>query len=160
MHVLLPQQSEMTPENGEMLVDLAAQEVLKDLEAVVYEKSFTQYGGLQFSKEVQYLADFCGTHTRVPIHGRFARIRQVAQVLSFDKVCGPCTSPFPNTHTRLAAHIHRLEQPEDVLEFMGNEKVAWKLSAEDTRALLRRRKDFQPAVVLALRLPAQGNDSA
>lgn len=125
----------MTPENGEMLVDLAAQEVLKDLEAVIYEKSFTQYGGLQFSKEVQYLADFCSTHTRVPIHGRFARIRQVAQVLSFDR-------------------------PEDVLEFMGNEKVAWKLSAEDTRALLRRRKDFQPAAVLALRLPAQGEDSA
>ena len=128
-------QDEMTPENGEMLVDLAAQEVLKDLEAVIYEKSFTQYGGLQFSKEVQYLADFCSTHTRVPIQVRFARIRQVAQVLSFDR-------------------------PEDVLEFMGNEKVAWKLSAEDTRALLRRRKDFQPAAVLALRLPAQGEDSA
>lgn len=77
----------MTPENGEMLVDLAAQEVLRDLEAVIYEKWFTQYGGLQFSKEVQYLADFCSTHTSVPIHGRFARIRQVAQVLSFDKVC-------------------------------------------------------------------------
>lgn len=134
-HTCALSQDEMTPENGEMLVDLAAQEVLKDLEAVIYEKSFTQYGGLQFSKEVQYLADFCSTHTRVPIHGRFARIRQVAQVLSFDR-------------------------PEDVLEFMGNEKVAWKLSAEDTRALLRRRKDFQPAAVLALRLPAQGEDSA
>ena len=83
----LQTQNEMTPENGEMLVDLAAQEVLRDLEAVIYEKWFTQYGGLQFSKEVQYLADFCSTHTSVPIHGRFARIRQVAQVLSFDKVC-------------------------------------------------------------------------
>ena len=158
---VLLQQNEMTPENGEMLVDLAAQEVLKDLEAVVYEKAFTQYGGLQFSKEVQYLADFCGTHTRVPIHGRFARIRQVAQVLSLDKVCVP-HAQHRHTH-QTAIHVfggERGKQPEDVLEFMRNEKVAWKLSAEDTRALLRRRKDFSPAAVQALCLPAQGEDSA
>ena len=110
---------------------------------------------------MQYLADFCGTHTRVPIHGRFARIRQVAQVLSLDKVCVP-HAQHRHTH-QTAIHVfggERGKQPEDVLEFMRNEKVAWKLSAEDTRALLRRRKDFSPAAVQALCLPAQGEDSA
>ena len=43
---------------------------------------------------------------------------------------------------------------------MGNEKVAWKLSVEDTRALLRRRKDFQPAEVQSLQFPAQSEGSA
>ena len=77
----------MTEDNGEMLVDLVAQELLRQLEAVIFQKTFTQFGGIQFSKEVQYLADFCSEHTRIPIHGRFARIRQIAQVLSFDRVC-------------------------------------------------------------------------
>ena len=77
----------MTEENGEMLIDLVAQDLLKQLEAVIFEKTFSQFGGIQVSKDVQYFADFCSEHTRIPIHGRFARIRQVAQVLSFDKVC-------------------------------------------------------------------------
>jgi len=83
----MPEQKEMTEDNGEMLVDLVAQELLRQLEAVIFQKTFTQFGGIQFSKEVQYLADFCSEHTRIPIHGRFARIRQIAQVLSLDRVC-------------------------------------------------------------------------
>ena len=77
----------MTKENGELLVDLVAQEVLRVLEAVIFEKQFTQYGGLQVGKEVQYFADFCARRTHVPIHGRFARINQVAQVLMLSSVC-------------------------------------------------------------------------
>ena len=77
----------MIEDNGELLIDLVAQDLLKQLEAVIYEKTFTQFGGIQVSKEVQYFADFCSEHMRIPIHGRFARIRQIAQVLSFDKVC-------------------------------------------------------------------------
>ena len=62
--------------------------------------------------------------------------------------------------THLSHALVFLQQPEDVLAFMGNEKVAWKLSVEDTRALLRRRKDFQPAEVQSLQFPAQSEGSA
>jgi len=40
-----------------------------------------------------------------------------------------------------------------VLEFVGSDKVAWKLSAEDTRELLKRRKEFKLSDIISLKLP-------
>ena len=40
----------MIEDNGELLIDLVAQDLLKQLEAVIYEKTFTQFGGIQVIK--------------------------------------------------------------------------------------------------------------
>lgn len=74
----------LTPSNGDLLAENIAVEVVKKLEEIAFQKRFSQLGALQFAKEIQGFSEFCAAHSKAPLQGRFARIKQVAHVLGLD----------------------------------------------------------------------------
>jgi hypothetical protein len=115
----------LNPGNGEALLEIFATEVLKKLEDVVRQKRFTQYGGFQFTRDLQAFSDFCGRKSKALLQGKFARIRQIS-------------------------HLLTLDSPKDALELVGSETSAWKLDPDETKAILLLRCDFSASEVREL----------
>ncbi|KAH3767823.1 conserved oligomeric Golgi complex subunit 4 [Pelomyxa schiedti] len=77
----------VTPSVFEHLVSLLAGEIANNIEALISEKNFTLFGGLQFTKDIQIVMDFLSQkHSVFSCQVKFARIKQVALVLSVEKV--------------------------------------------------------------------------
>eukprot|EP00727_Mastigamoeba_balamuthi_P012348 m51a1_g7736 Conserved oligomeric Golgi complex subunit 4B (810) ;mRNA; r:175902-179266 len=71
--------------NGDMLIEALAQELSKSIEGIAMQKTFSQYGGLQFNKDVQGVADWCTRKSSKPLHGKYARLKQIAHLLTLDR---------------------------------------------------------------------------
>lgn len=118
-----PPQRVLNPGNGDILLEIVAIEVVKQIEDVVKQKKFTQYGGIQFTKDLQAFSDFFSRKSKTPMHGKFVRARQIAQLLTLDR-------------------------PRDALEYVSGEH--WKIEPDEAKVFLLLRSDFSSAEVREL----------
>ena len=128
-------QSLMAPLEGTLAGD-AYDEVLLELlvavnravEKVVMQKQFTVLGGLQLDKDVRQLQNYVGRLTERSVRDKFARLLQVATVVS-------------------------LEQVTEIMQYWGDKGgMTWRLSASEVRRVLSLRLDFKPDAIAQLNL--------
>lgn len=119
----------LTPALAHAVLTKVATYVAKQLEPRIRRKRVNQLGGLQFDSDMRALASFFAVRSGRRIRARFARLLQMAQLLT-------------------------LETPAEVLEYWGPNAgvVPWELSAEEVRSTLALRTDFSPQDVMRLRL--------
>mmetsp|Transcript_26 Transcript_26/g.78 ORF Transcript_26/g.78 Transcript_26/m.78 type:complete len:746 (+) Transcript_26:194-2431(+) len=115
--------------NYETLISHLVDKVAGRLEAILAKKSFNQLGGLQLDRDVRNLVSHLSEFTQRTIRDKFARLTQMATVLS-------------------------LETPSEILDYWGENSgpITWRFTAQEVRELLRMRVDFTPTSLQQLSL--------
>ncbi|WIA35384.1 hypothetical protein OEZ86_003832 [Tetradesmus obliquus] len=119
----------LTPACWEGLTLLLLDKLLARLEVLLGRKAFSQLGGLQLDKDVRSLVAAAGELTSRPIRDKFARLTQMAIVLS-------------------------LESVEEFLDYWGDDTghITWRLTPSEVKAVLQQRHDFSRDTIAALPL--------
>ncbi|KAF8060573.1 COG4 [Scenedesmus sp. PABB004] len=119
----------LTPGCWESLALLLLDKLLTRLEVLLGRKTFTQLGGLQLDRDVRSLVAAAGELTTRPVRDKFARLTQMAIVLS-------------------------LESVEEFLDYWGDDTghITWRLTPSEVRGVLGQRPDFARDAIAALPL--------
>ncbi|KAJ3012608.1 Golgi transport complex subunit 4 [Thoreauomyces humboldtii] len=102
----------------------------KDWERYIMQTfKFNQLGSLRFDKDLRAVTSFLSSTTQWPSRDRFARLGQIATLLSMERVT-------------------------EVLELWGGKAgpIAWRLPSSDVRKILALRIDFHPDQIAKLEL--------
>lgn len=116
----------LTPANWESLVHLTLDKVVARLEAVLTQKRYTQLGALQLEKDLRLLVGSLSELTASAVRDKFARLVQIASVLTVESV-------------------------REMAEYWG-EGGFTRLTPDDVRTVLGQRVDFTAEQVFALDL--------
>ncbi|GBF96968.1 hypothetical protein Rsub_09048 [Raphidocelis subcapitata] len=122
-------QPRLTPGAWEGLFHSLLDKLLARLEVLIGRKRFSQLGGLQLDRDVRALVAATGAMTARTVRDKFARLTQMATVLS-------------------------LESVQEFLDYWGDDTghITWRLTPAEVRAVLAQREDFSRDVVAALPL--------
>eukprot|EP01023_Acetabularia_acetabulum_P015656 TRINITY_DN17655_c0_g1_i1.p1 TRINITY_DN17655_c0_g1~~TRINITY_DN17655_c0_g1_i1.p1 ORF type:complete len:398 (-),score=86.97 TRINITY_DN17655_c0_g1_i1:276-1469(-) len=121
--------SSMTMSAVEMLLSVMISKIAQRSEAVLKQKKFNQLGGLQLERDVRALVGVGGNIISAGVRDRLSRLNQMATVLS-------------------------LESPEEILDYWGDNSgvMQWNFSAEEVKAIMRLRNDFNENEIRNLKL--------
>lgn len=132
--IVAPYQYALTPPLSLLVVAHVAAYVARQLEHRVRRKKFNQLGGLQFDRDIRALVNFFTARAGRTVRGRFGRLLQVAQLVN-------------------------LEAPTDVLDLWNSGgsggRMNWEITADEVRAILSLRADFNQQVIQRLALDAK-----
>jgi len=130
MAVLDPFAHSLTPTNFDHLLHIIIRQVATRLEKLLLQKTFTQLGGLKCDKDLRAMVAFFSQKTQRTVRGEFARLIQMASLLSLERVA-------------------------EVLDYWGGEQsahITWRLTPSEVRLVLSRRIDFAPNDIAQLAL--------
>lgn len=137
----------LTTSNYDALIGLLTAEITARLEKVVLKSTFNrvcifydilyfiffnnqlnyQAGGLILDKEIRSLASYLAAVTSWSVRDKFARLTQIATILSVEKV-------------------------EELADYCGADAIAWRLTPAEVRRIASMRIDFRPEDVKRLKL--------
>ncbi|XP_058806623.1 conserved oligomeric Golgi complex subunit 4 [Phymastichus coffea] len=108
----------LTEQNYYTLVGILTAEVTARLEKVVLKSTFNRAGGLILDKEIRSLASYLATTTCWSVRDKFARLTQIATILSIEKI-------------------------EELADYCGPDAIAWRLTPAEVRKILGLRTDIR-----------------
>ncbi|XP_071650281.1 conserved oligomeric Golgi complex subunit 4 [Temnothorax longispinosus] len=117
----------LTTSNYDALIGLLTAEVTARLEKVVLKSTFNRAGGLILDKEIRSLASYLAAATSWSVRDKFARLTQIATILSIEKV-------------------------EELADYCGADAIAWRLTPSEVRRIASLRIDFRPEDIKRLKL--------
>lgn len=119
----------LTPSSYEAFTLILLDKVVAMMEVLLGRKVFSQLGGLQLDRDIRSLVAAVGELSTKPVRDKFARLTQMAIVLS-------------------------LESVEEFLDYWGDDTghVTWRLTPTEVKAILRQRSDFNKDTISALPL--------
>lgn len=117
----------LTTSNYDALIGLLTAEVTARLEKVVLKSTFNRAGGLILDKEIRSLASYLAAATSWSVRDKFARLTQIATILSVEKV-------------------------EELADYCGADAIAWRLTPAEVRHVASLRTDFRPEDIKRLKL--------
>ncbi|XP_060831408.1 conserved oligomeric Golgi complex subunit 4-like [Bombus pascuorum] len=109
----------LTAPNYDALIGLLTAEVTARLEKVVLKSTFNRAVDLILDKEVRSLASYLAAVTSWSVRDKFARLTQIATILSVEKV-------------------------EELVNYCGADAIAWRLTPAEVRRIASMRIDFRP----------------
>jgi len=117
----------LVPDNYDGLVAHLVDKVAARLEAIVAKKRFNQLGGLQIDKDIRTLVSYMSELTQRTVRDKFARLTQMATVLS-------------------------LEAPSEILDYWGENSgpITWRFGGAEVKDILAQRVDFTRSDLEAL----------
>ncbi|XP_024946746.1 conserved oligomeric Golgi complex subunit 4 isoform X2 [Cephus cinctus] len=119
--------SSLTTSNYDALIGILTAEVTARLEKVVLRSSFNRAGGLILDKEIRSLASYLAAATSWSVRDKFARLTQIATVLSVEKV-------------------------EELADYCGADAIAWRLTPAEVYRIAGLRTDLGPEDIKRLKL--------
>eukprot|EP00667_Euglena_gracilis_P003126 EG_transcript_3136 len=134
--LLEPYHKGLNEHNFEELIKEAVNFVTHQLEALVMQKAYTQYGGLQLDKDVRALRNFFTEKTERPVRDKFTRLTHLATLLSVDKV----------------SEVYDLWGSSGLAGGGAGNPLTWRLSSTEVKAVLALRVDFERTAIAALKL--------
>ncbi|XP_012538440.1 conserved oligomeric Golgi complex subunit 4 isoform X1 [Monomorium pharaonis] len=117
----------LTTSNYDALIGLLTAEVTARLEKVVLKSTFNRAGGLILDKEIRSLASYLAAATSWSVRDKFARLTQIATILSIEKI-------------------------EELADYCGADAIAWRLTPSEVRRIASLRIDFRPEDIKRLKL--------
>ncbi|XP_035731980.1 conserved oligomeric Golgi complex subunit 4-like [Vespa mandarinia] len=109
----------LTTSNYDALIGILTKEVTARLEKVVLKSTFNRAGGLILDKEIRSLASYLAAATSWSVRDKFARLTQIATILSIEKV-------------------------EELADYCGADAIAWRLTTAEVRHIASLRIDLKP----------------
>ncbi|KAI4494357.1 hypothetical protein M0802_009040 [Mischocyttarus mexicanus] len=109
----------LTTSNYDALIGILTKEVTARLEKVVLKSTFNRAGGLILDKEIRSLASYLAAATSWSVRDKFARLTQIATILSIEKV-------------------------EELADYCGADAIAWRLTPSEVRLIASLRIDLKP----------------
>ncbi|XP_008555535.1 conserved oligomeric Golgi complex subunit 4 [Microplitis demolitor] len=119
--------SSLTTANYDALIGILTSEVTIRLEKVVLKSTFNRAGGLILDKEIRSLASYLAAATSWSVRDKFARLTQIATILSIEKV-------------------------EELADYCGSDAIAWRLTPAEVRKIAALRTDLRPDDIKRLKL--------
>ncbi|KAL6980617.1 hypothetical protein U1Q18_022257 [Sarracenia purpurea var. burkii] len=115
----------MTANNYDSFVHLVIEFIVKRLEVIMMQKTFSQLGGLQLDRDSRALVSHSSSLTQRTVRDKFARLTQMATILNLEKV-------------------------SDILDFWGENSgsMTWSLTPAEVRRVLGLREVFSPDIKL------------
>lgn len=84
--------------NKDMIVGMLADACCEKLEQFVYQTTFSAAGALKLEEIVRALGSLFSRHASSPVRGKFARLREIMQVLTVDESSRMAVSADSFTH--------------------------------------------------------------
>ena len=119
----------LSQENFESFIHLCLKTVTLQMEKAVLQKHFTQFGALQWEKDLRVIVAYFSSLSQRSIRTEFARLTQMASLLNLESVA---------------------EAKEYWEESSG--QVTWRLAPSEVHRILSRRKDFSGEEIASLKL--------
>ncbi|CAD5118829.1 DgyrCDS7507 [Dimorphilus gyrociliatus] len=121
-------QEDLSTENFDTLINQSAHEFSIRLEKAILSRTFNRLGGMQLERDLRTLLTYITSLTSWTVRDKFARIQQMALVLSVENV-------------------------DELKDYCGaSSSFTWRLSPNDVRRILRLRKDVKARDIAALKL--------
>ncbi|KAK0076738.1 hypothetical protein PV325_004942 [Microctonus aethiopoides] len=117
----------LTTANYDALIGILTSEVTTRLEKVVLKSTFNRPGGLILDKEIRSLASYLAAATSWSVRDKFARLTQIATILSVEKV-------------------------EELSDYCGADAIAWRLTPAEVRKIAALRTDLRSDDIKRLKL--------
>ncbi|XP_051154343.1 conserved oligomeric Golgi complex subunit 4 isoform X1 [Leptopilina boulardi] len=117
----------LTASNYDALIGILTAEVTARLEKVVLKCTFNRAGGLILDKEIRSLASYLASATSWSVRDKFARLMQIATILSVEKV-------------------------EELADYCGADAIAWRLTPQEVRKIAGLRIDLKSEDIKRLKL--------
>ncbi|XP_063973340.1 conserved oligomeric Golgi complex subunit 4 [Diachasmimorpha longicaudata] len=117
----------LTPSNYDALVGILTSEVTSRLEKIVLKSTFNRAGGLILDKEIRSLASYLASATSWSVRDKFARLVQIATILSVEKV-------------------------DELIDYCGADAIVWRLTPVEVRKIAGLRTDFRSDDIKRLKL--------
>ncbi|XP_015126863.1 conserved oligomeric Golgi complex subunit 4 isoform X2 [Diachasma alloeum] len=117
----------LTPSNYDALVGILTSEVTIRLEKIVLKSTFNRAGGLILDKEIRSLASYLASATSWSVRDKFARLVQIATILSIEKV-------------------------DELIDYCGADAIVWRLTPVEVRKIAALRTDFRSDDIKRLKL--------
>lgn len=117
----------LTASNYDALIGILTAEVTARLEKVVLKCTFNRAGGLILDKEIRSLASYLASATSWSVRDKFARLMQIATILSVEKV-------------------------EELADYCGADAIAWRLTPQEVRKIAGLRIDLRSEDIKRLKL--------
>jgi len=116
-------------ENFDSLALICLRYLIKFMEKTILQKQFTQFGGLQFDKDLRMIINFFTSITQKTVRGEFVRLIQMSTLLNLERV-------------------------GEVLDIWGENsgQMTWRLAPSEVRRVLSRRIGFEGEEIAALKL--------
>jgi conserved oligomeric Golgi complex subunit 4 len=120
--------SKLSQNNFDIFIQECISLVIPKIELIIFKKQFTQFGGLQFDKDVRTLMLFFSNKTQKTVRDKFLRLIQIASLLKMFKI-------------------------NEVSDQIGEGQVmSWRLTPNEIRNVLKLRKDFTIDSIQKLKL--------
>eukprot|EP01113_Clastostelium_recurvatum_P041791 TRINITY_DN6696_c0_g1_i1.p1 TRINITY_DN6696_c0_g1~~TRINITY_DN6696_c0_g1_i1.p1 ORF type:complete len:751 (-),score=209.79 TRINITY_DN6696_c0_g1_i1:29-2281(-) len=125
---LRPFATHLTATNYDYLVHLILATLVRRMEQMLMAKKVSQFGALQFDKDVRALLQYFSSITQRPVRDKFTRLSQMASLLS-------------------------LERTDEVAEYYAEHQAGavWRLSQTEVRKVLALRTDFSPEAIARIK---------
>ncbi|XP_034948017.1 conserved oligomeric Golgi complex subunit 4 [Chelonus insularis] len=117
----------LTASNYDALIGILTSEMTTRLEKVMLKSTFNRAGGLILDKEIRSLAGYLAAATSWSVRDKFARLMQIATILSVEKV-------------------------EELADYCGSDAIAWRLTPAEVRKIAALRTDLRPDDIKRLKL--------
>ncbi|XP_011306177.1 conserved oligomeric Golgi complex subunit 4 [Fopius arisanus] len=117
----------LTSSNYDAFVGILTSEVTSRLEKIVLKSTFNRAGGLILDKEIRSLASYLASATSWSVRDKFARLVQIATILSVEKV-------------------------EELIDYCGADAIAWRLTPAEVRKIAGLRTDLRSDDIKRLKL--------
>lgn len=106
-----------TENNCKLFLDTLLEFLVARMEAHVFKRRFTFWGGLQLDKDVRQLSTYFGQIAAHSVRDKFARLVQISSILQLDKA-------------------------KEILDYWGDDNEVWRLYESEVRKVLGLRVDF------------------
>lgn len=117
----------LTTSNYDAFIGILTVEVTSRLEKVIFKSTFNRPGGLILDKEIRSLASYLTSSTSWSIRDKFARLMQIANILSVEKI-------------------------EELIDYCGADSISWRLTPNEVKKILLLRVDLRSDDIKRLKL--------
>eukprot|EP01080_Neovahlkampfia_damariscottae_P011160 gene11160-3982_t len=120
--------SKLSQNNFDLFIQECVSIIISKIELIIFKKSFSQFGGLQFDKDIRSLMIFFSNKTHKTVRDKFLRLTQISSLLKMFKI-------------------------NEVLDYQGeNQVLTWRLTPNEIRNVLYLRNDFSKDSIKKLKL--------
>jgi hypothetical protein len=117
----------LNEEIWEELIMYLVDALIGNLEQILLKKTYTYYGGLQLHNDIQQLFKYFTILTKRTVRDKFTRLIQITSLLTLEKVT-------------------------EILDYWYIENMKWRLTCDEVKEILKRRKDFNCVAIDRLKL--------
>ena len=135
--------SKLSQNNFDLFIQECVSIIISKIELIIFKKNFSQFGGLQFDKDIRSLMIFFSNKTHKTVRDKFLRLTQISSLLKMFKINE--VLDYQGNSSTNTGNVNLSSNLE-------NQVLTWRLTPNEIRNVLYLRNDFSKDSIRKLKL--------